>query len=673
MRFEHPHFLFALILLAVPILIHLFSFRRYKTFYFSSIYFLKNIEEETKNVRKLKHLFVLIARLLAFTSLIIAFAQPYIPIKGSAKHTNSVLAIYIDNSFSMSSIGANGSLLSESKEQAKKIIENASANVRVLLVTNGLTGIEQQLCAKSEAFNRLDKIQISPLSHPLSEVIQWMEESVNENTPNSYAKQFVVLTDFQKNQSDLKNIHLDKSIYFYPIQLIPEQKNNVSIDSIWFNNPNFKTKINNELNIQLTNHGDEIVSNLELQLAVNETKRTVFVSIPKHSKKEIVLNYSDLTIGEKIGHVHITDKNVHFDDDFYFTYHVASNANILLIQGEDADLKIAKTYKLDSYYRVSELSSTSFLPASTLDKQLVILNGVNVLNDGINDAIYKFTQSGGSVLLFPGTKIHKQSWNNLLQKLNLPQISEVSATNSSLSSISYSDPFFQGIFDKNPSNINLPILQKIYQTRASVSSTPLLSLQNNLPLFVRNNNNYLFTSALDSTFSAFTSNALFPSCLLRTAELSQQKSELYLTIGSNNRFPWYGPATSDNLFHIEGEGIDFIPVVEKIDQLTYISLLNPSLSQALRQGIYQLTNADLSKALPLNYSRVESNIATFTEDEIKSYLNTEKYPRLYFKSIELGDQNLNIQLEKPVEYWRIFLLLSLFFLLLEMALLKFLR
>jgi hypothetical protein len=70
---------------------------------------------------------------------------------------------------------------------------------------------------------------------------------------------------------------------------------------------------------------------------------------------------------------------------------------------------------------------------------------------------------------------------------------------------------------------------------------------------------------------------------------------------------------------------------------------------------------------------VESNIATFTEDEIKSYLNTEKYPRLYFKSIELGDQNLNIHLEKPVEYWRIFLLLSLFFLLLEMALLKFLR
>lgn len=121
MRFEHPTILYTLLLLVVPILIHLFSFRRYKTFYFSSIHFLKNIEEETRNVRKLKHLLVLISRILAFACLIFAFAQPYLPVKGiSNSHANSVLAIYIDNSFSMSSEGSNGNLLSESKEQARK-------------------------------------------------------------------------------------------------------------------------------------------------------------------------------------------------------------------------------------------------------------------------------------------------------------------------------------------------------------------------------------------------------------------------------------------------------------------------------------------------------------------------------------------------------------------------
>lgn len=673
MRFEHPNFLFALPLLLIPILIHLFSFRRYTTFYFSSIFFLKNIQEETRNIRKVKHILVLVSRLLAFTFLIFAFAQPYIPVTGLGKNKQVILAIYVDNSFSMSSIGADGNLLSESKEQARKIIENISANTQVLLVTNALSGVEQNLCTKSVALNRLDRIQFSSLTHPLSEVIQWMEETVDERVSSSCTKQYVVLTDFQKNQSDLNSIHLAKTNYFYPIQLIPEQKNNVSIDSIWFNSPNFKTRINNELNIKLTNHGNEEVRNLELEYSVNETKRTVFVTIPKQSSTEILLNYSDLQIGEKIGHVHINDKHIHFDDDFYFAYTVAPHANVLLVEGEDADKKIAKTYKLDSYYHISEIKSNAFLPETIIDKQLIVVNGVNDLNDGINDAIVKFTQQGGSVLLFPGTKVQLSSWNSLLHKLGLPSISEIVVSKLDLTSISYADPFFQGIFDKKPTKVSIPVIKKMYRTRASVSSTPLLTLQNNQALFVRNKNNYLFTSALDSTFSSFTSNAMFPSCLLRTAELSQQKTDLYLIIGSNNRFTWNAPSSSEKLFHIQGQGIDFIPTVEQIDQQTYISLLHPNLNQSLRQGIYRVGNSEVFKSLPLNYSRKESFISCYSEDEIKHYLTKEKFPRLHYKSIEHGGQNLQVTLEKPFEYWRIFLLLSLIFILLEMALLKFLR
>jgi hypothetical protein len=673
MRFEHPNFLFALILLVIPILIHLFSFRRYKIFYFSSTYFLRNIEEETSNVRKLKHFLVLLSRLFAISSLIFAFSQPYLPLKNTGKHSKTLLAIYVDNSFSMSSIGASGNLLSESKEQARKIIQNATVNTQILLVTNFLSGIEQKICSKSDALNRLDKIQFSPLTHPLSEVVQWMEETVNENIPNSYSKQFVLLTDFQKNQSDLKNIRLSKSIYFYPIHVISEQKNNISIDSIWFNSPNFKIRINNELHIQLTNHGDEMVQNLELECSVNQTKRTVFVNIPKQSKKSVTLNYSDLGVGEKIGHVHINDKNVHFDDDFYFSYKVAQQANILLIQGEDANSKVSKVYKLDNYYHVTETKSTTFLPETILDKQLIVLNGVNQLNDGINESLHKFTKRGGSVILFPGTNIDNSTWNNLLLKLNMPTLSSVLEEKLALTSIMYTDPFFLGIFDKKPSKINLPIVQKIYRTQSTLSSVPLLTLNNKLPLLLRNNNNYLFTSALDSSFSAFISNAMFPSFLLRTAELSQQKTELYLTIGRNSRFPWYGPYNTDNLFHIKGEGIDFIPLVEQIDQQTYVSLLNPRLHHALHQGVYRLSNTKHSTSLCLNYARKESMISNYNEDEIKSYFTPEKFPRLYYKSLDIADQNLHIQLEKPEEYWRIFLLLSLLFLLLEMALLKFLR
>ena len=674
MRFEHPHFLWALFLLAIPIVIHLFNFRRYKVFYFSSLQFLKNIEEETRSVRKLKHLFVLISRLLAFIFLILAFAQPYIPVKEiSSSQDKKVLAIYIDNSFSMTCVGSDGNLLSESKEQARKFIENAPASTEIMLVSNELTGIEQQICTKSEALVRLDKISFSPLTKKLSEIVHWITESLKENTIENTTKQFVVLSDFQKTQSDIANIVLDKSYYFYPIQVRSQQKQNISIDSIWFNEPNFKIKINNELNIQLSNHGNEDVRNLELQFTVNETKRTVFVEIAKNSTKTIEINYSDLTTGEKIGQVHINDKNMYFDDDYYFTYTVRPSSNILIIQGENASPYISKTYRLDNYYHIEEVSSTSFLPEFLKNKQLIVLNGVNKLNDGINDALVKFTKTGGSMLLFPGNELALQPWNKLLFSVGLPRITGVEQGKLSLTNINYEAPYFKGVFDAKPAKISIPMVKKLYATTSNYQSTALLTLQKNKTLFTKSGSNYLFCSSLDSTFSSFTSNALFPSCLLRTAELSQQKSPLNLILGTDIRYPIYETSKSENTYHVKGESVDFIPNIEKIDQQTYLSLVGTDAANRIKQGIYTIENNENKNSIAINYGRIESSLDCYTEAEIKGVFTESKFPNLHFKSTELGNSNLQIELEKPTEYWRFFLLLSLVFLLTEMALLKFLR
>ena len=109
MRFEHPGVLWALLLLAIPIIIHLFHFKRFKTLYFSSLIFVKQIEQETKSVKKLKHLLILISRLLAFAALVLAFAKPYIPLSENTLQGKTT-AIYIDNSFSMTNLGSEGQL-----------------------------------------------------------------------------------------------------------------------------------------------------------------------------------------------------------------------------------------------------------------------------------------------------------------------------------------------------------------------------------------------------------------------------------------------------------------------------------------------------------------------------------------------------------------------------------
>ena len=79
MKFLYPSFLYALFTLLIPIIIHLFNLRRYKTVYFSNVELLKEVKEKTKNIARLKNLLILLTRLLAITALVFAFAQPFIP------------------------------------------------------------------------------------------------------------------------------------------------------------------------------------------------------------------------------------------------------------------------------------------------------------------------------------------------------------------------------------------------------------------------------------------------------------------------------------------------------------------------------------------------------------------------------------------------------------------
>src|SRR6187402_4015179 len=85
MQFLYPAFLWALSALAIPIIIHLFYFRRYKKVYFSNLRFLREVKEETSARNKLRNLLILLARLLAMAGIIFAFAQPVIPLKNAVK------------------------------------------------------------------------------------------------------------------------------------------------------------------------------------------------------------------------------------------------------------------------------------------------------------------------------------------------------------------------------------------------------------------------------------------------------------------------------------------------------------------------------------------------------------------------------------------------------------
>lgn len=679
MKFEYPAFLFGFFLLVIPIVIHLFNFRRYKTIYFSSLRFLKQIDEETKSTQRLKHILVLISRLLLFSFLILAFAQPYIPVdETTSQGSQPALAIYIDNSFSMSLKGTSGELLSEAKEQARTMIQDAPEETAILLATNEMDGVEQRFGTKADAIERLDKLTLSPLKRNIDDVVNWLHErfeQYNNEVKKLGTKQLILLSDFQTNTSRFDKIKANENIYHYPIQLFPQVKSNVFVDSVWFSNPNFKTGVNNECSIRVKNSGEVDLTNLELQLEIAGSKRDVFLDVKANDFTITTINFSDTKPGFKEAIIRLNDKQFFEDDEFYFSYTVRDNTSALIVNGADAVPNIEKVYQLDDFYKTKSISESAVTPEEFKKTDLIVLNGLREISSGMSQNTQEFIKNGGSLAIFPGEISDMNSYNTFLSKIGLPKLGSQKVGENKLKNIQYNDKFFKGVFDKKPENVSLPLLKKTYSVNNTGSSAiSILQMQNGNALFMRgiSSNTYLFASSLHPSFGNFTSNALFSSIVLRMGELSHRTLPLYLTIGSDAKFPIFGMKSSEKTLVLKNQENEFIPLIESANQLTYISLSGIP-SKQIKAGNYGIYDEDKIGITSLNYDRAESIISYITADEIKSKMLEKGLKNVVFSSMENGQELTRIDLSKPVEYWRICVMLALIFVLIEMALLKFMK
>ena len=299
MKFAYPEFLYALLVLMIPILIHLFNFRKYKTLYFSSLQFLKQVTQQTKSTQKLKHFLVLLSRISAFIALIIAFAQPYWPnASSSAPFIAAVQAIYIDNSFSMEARGSSGNLLSEAKESARQIIRNAPLGSRFMIVTNELSGLEQQIISQKEALDRIDYIDFFTQPKAMSKPLNAIQSTLSREL-HSFSTQYILLSDFQKSTFELGEVNVDFAGTYYPIILAPQDEENIFIDSIWFDQPLRKLNSPNNLNVRIQNQSPSDLSNLELRLKVDSYERQTLVDVPANGTITAQFNYTDKSPGWK--------------------------------------------------------------------------------------------------------------------------------------------------------------------------------------------------------------------------------------------------------------------------------------------------------------------------------------------------------------------------------------
>ena len=698
MYFINPYFLFVSLLIIIPILIHLFNFRRYRKIFFSNVEFLKEIKLQTQKTSQLKHLLVLITRSLAIISLVFAFAEPYIPVADKHKiiQKNNLVSIYIDNSFSMDALNGNGRLLDEAKNKALEIASVYKQSDLFQILTNDFEGKHQRLVTIEEFKQMLSEVKTSPVSRTLSEIVKRQTDLLKSN--NSAGKNAYIISDFQQNICDINQLPKDSLIKFFLIPVSPNEISNLYIDSIWFDSP---VKILNQkvrLHVKIINISKNDLDKVPVKLTINNKQRAVSsFKINANASAEIILPFTIIDKGINYGAVEITDYPITFDNTFYFSFNVVSKISILSIsQGLETTAQntdyINSLFGKDSLFNLTNSSANSIDYSSFKNYPLIICNGLNNISSGLSQEFVNYLKNRGNLAVFPGGNIDIESYQAFLKSANSAFYVSKDTAKTKISEINLSNSLYHDVFEKMPENIDFPEVFKHYVinifTRSSAET--LIKLQNGDDFLAvqpsGKGNIYLFAVPLDIRYSNFPRHSLFVPTLYRIALLSQNNENLYNIIGKDDIVPLRSVAANssdENIIKVKKINSDF-EIVPQLntnnDQLTTIDFHN----QVKEAGNYiaytgnyesiSANNDNLIQAISFNYNRKESDLKYFDATQIQDMLNKANLKN--YSVINVKNKPLTkviAELNLGIKLWKWFIILALIFLALEVVLLRFFK
>jgi hypothetical protein len=621
MQFLYPTFLFALAALAIPIIIHLFYFRRFKKVYFTNVRFLKEVKEETSARQKLRNLLVLLMRCLAVTFLVLAFAQPFIPQDVEVKQGENAVSVFVDNSFSMSALSEDVPLLEKAKQRAKEIISAYSVEDRFQVLTNDFEGRHQRLVSKEEAIGLVDDIRVTPAVRELSRILTRQQQVLNSGKGQN--KVSYVISDFQKNVSDLENFK-DTLLAVNLVPLQSVQEKNVSIDSAWFEAPVQMLSQPNPLLVKLKNWSNEDAENVRLSVRYNnEVKPVGELAIPANASVIDTVNVTIQTTGWHEAELTVTDYPVQFDDRYFFTYKVADVINVLVIDEVAPDPFLQAAFKGIGYFKVTNQLSRNLDYSKFSTYQLIICNGLLSISSGLAFELKQYVQNGGNLVVFPAANANVGSYQSFLQSIPANELQNFEQQERTVSDVNTEEFVFKDVFENKSANLKLPVTKGNFRlsTLASRGEERLLTYRDGNTFLGKYKSGqgilYLCSAPLDEQYSNLArSGEIFIPMLYKMAISSARERPIAYTIGRDETIEADNVVRGgESVYKLKGDKEEFIPQQRIVASKVFLGVQN----QILEAGYYDLflTEDTTLAKFAFNYDRRESNLAYLSADQLK--------------------------------------------------------
>lgn len=642
MQFKHPELLYFLLLLVIPILVHLFQLRKFKTEYFTNVKFLKELAIQTRKSSKLKKYLLLATRMLLLTFLILAFAQPFFKAKDS-KNANNELYIILDNSFSMQAKGKKGELL---KRAVQDLLEHTPENANFSLITCSDNYWNTDIKSIQKELQNL-KYSASPfqLDNLLAKI---------KAHKSAFNKDIVVITDgvgLQPNQA--KNINDDEHLYF--IFSEAENKKNIAIDSVYVNQTmdNFY-----EIGVKLDAYGEDF-KNIPIAL-YNNNKLTAKTLVNFETKSKTI----NFTIPKEDfnGYVSITDNGLEYDNNYYFSISKPQKSNVISIGDTQ------KSNFLSRIYTSNEFNYTNYplesLDYNSIEKQdAIVLNELKDIPVALQTTLKSFVEKGGNVVVIPNAECTVSNLNGFLGNYGGIQFKPLSNTEKTITKINFSHPLFGNVFEKKIDNFQYPKTKSNFEIS---NSAPMILGYSDATSFLCGVHNgvstvYVFSAPINLDNSNFQNSPIIVPTFYNMGQNAQKAGVSAITIGENKPFIIDAMLSKDEIVTLKNATESFIPVQQILNNKVKLTF-NDNPKEA---GNFDVMSKNASiENISFNYSRTESNLSNANTSVASDYKEISNVDSI-FDTLQANRADNQI--------WKWFVFLTLLFIVLEILIQKFVK
>ena len=662
MNFLFPSFLWALTALSIPILIHLFNFRRTTRVYFSNTRFLKHVKEVTTAKRKLKHYLILAARLLFLAFLVLAFAQPIIPATEQVGNSRN-LVFYLDNSQSMSAqLEDKTRALDASIGFARSLIELFPPDTRYKLITNDFAPYSNVYKARAEVLDLLTQIRFSPVSRTMQEIRERIDQE-------GRSKEVFWISDFQKSTLGAVSTTWDSlsRVHLVPMKL--DATPNIFIDSAYLENPFAASGERNALQIRVRNDGAREVDQLSLKLMINGIQAaTTSVSIPQGGVRETSFDLTTGLSGLSEAKVTFNDFPVSFDNAFYIALNFTERIRVVEIRNSTATTPVERVFGNARVFDFSGYPVNNFNYSLLKEADLVVVNGLSGLDASLQAALQEYLRQFGTVLCIPSAEPDIPSYQRLIGH---PVIINTGKTLEALDRPDFSNPFFENVFEEKSVSLSMPQASSLLEW--GDDRTAILRFKNNKPFLSRFDQSgklYVLACPLEPSFTDFFNNALFVPVMYRLAASSKRnENRLYYTLRENFLTLRIDSLQGEEPLRLSGQQ-EVIPAQRRIQNQVMLDIPKFSVAQGFYHVVYKRDTVGL---VAFNLDKAESLLAQFSGAEVRKMMGESANVSIFETgSPDTFSNEIKARyLGRPL--WKYALLLALAFLLTEALLIRFLK